>query len=414
MGVKVYNKLNFYQEFFLRKAIIMRENNYSAALPLSILKNLENEYVFSSFLNWKESRRERDKATFLGRLIERGAEDNFWGYICDAVLTDENAFALRCASGELPSKYAIRAFTTDIRAIFTLISGTESGKDYAKGAPKPPFCKFGDDAALINDVYTFYKSHGYGQFIEHRAFRYEGGVLYSVKNPSDVTLKMLKGYSEEKSAVESNILNLLNGLPFANMLLYGDMGTGKSSTVHAMLNKYFEHGLRLIEINVDDLKELVRIKDILHGSLLKFIIFIDDLSLNENDERLSGLKAVLEGSVSGSAHNAMIVATSNRRHIVRENFSDRQNAVHTADMLQEQLSLSDRFGITVMFSSTDKSYYLEIVRQLAADEKLYADGEFFALAERWALVKGGRSPRRARQFIDLAVSSKERGVPIQF
>ena len=386
----------------------------NAGLHLTVLKNLENEYVFAAFARWRESGLEHDKATFLGRLIERGAENDFWGYVCEVILTDHNAFAARCAKGEKPSKYAARAYVSDIKTVFSLISSTDSGEDYAVGSPKPPFCRFTDEAILTDDVTVFYKSHGCGQFIKHRAFSYEDGRLVPVKNPSAVTLDMLKGYTEEKTAVESNILNLLKSLPFANMLLYGDMGTGKSSTVHAMLNKYFDKGLRLVEVNGDDLKELGKIKDMLCGNPLKFILFIDDLSLNENDEKLSGLKAALEGSVLSGTNNVMIVATSNRRHIVRENFSERQNAVHASDLMQEQLSLSDRFGITILFSSTDKTSYLEIIRQLATDEKLNVDENFLALAERWALVKGGRSPRRARQFIDLVVSSKERGIPIQF
>ena len=143
------------------------------------------------------------------------------------------------------------------------------------------------------------------------------------------------------------------------------------------------------------------------GNPLKFIIFIDDLSLEENDAKISGLKAALEGSVSGNTENTMIVATSNRRHIVKENFSDRENSVHVNDSLQEQLSLSDRFGITVMFSSTDRAQYLEIVSSLCRDAGLQADERMLALAERWALVKGGRSPRRAKQFTDYAFACKK-------
>ena len=133
-----------------------------------------------------------------------------------------------------------------------------------------------------------------------------------------------------------------------------DRGTGKSSTVHAMLNKYWKDGLRIIELNKDNMLDLPKIRQKVTDNPLKFIIFIDDLSLNESDDKISGLKAALEGSVSGNTENTMIVATSNRRHIVKENFSDRENSVHVNDSLQEQLSLSDRFGITVLFSSTDK------------------------------------------------------------
>ena len=181
-----------------------------------------------------------------------------------------------------------------------------------------------------------------------------------------------------------------------------------------MLNKYWKDGLRIIELNKDNMLDLPKIRQKVTDNPLKFIIFIDDLSLNESDDKISGLKAALEGSVSGNTENTMIVATSNRRHIVKENFSDRENSVHVNDSLQEQLSLSDRFGITVLFSSTDKAHYVDIVKELLTDEGIEPDEKMLALAERWALVKGGRSPRRARQFVDLAVSCIKLGKEIEF
>jgi hypothetical protein len=157
------------------------------------------------------------------------------------------------------------------------------------------------------------------------------------------------------------------------------------------------------------------IKQLIANNPLKFIIFIDDLSLGEYDDKVSTLKASLEGSVSSGADNAMIVATSNRRHIVKESFNDRENSVHPSDSMDEQLSLSDRFGLTVNFSTTDKAEYLSIITQLAADRHLTTNNDkLAALAERWALVKGGRSPRRAKQFIDLVYSCEKRGTEIEF
>ena len=199
------------------------------------------------------------------------------------------------------------------------------------------------------------------------------------------------------------------------MLLYGDKGTGKSSTIHAILNKYAEKGLRAVEIPKDQIKDINAVKEVLVGLPFKFFIFIDDLSLEEHDEKVTSLKASLEGSLTEKGANVMIVATSNRRHILKENFSDRENSVHARDTMEEQLSLSDRFGLTVYFSSTGKSEYLSIIRQLAADRKLKTpQDDLFALAERWALLKGGRSPRRARQFIDFAFACEAKNQPIEF
>lgn len=191
------------------------------------------------------------------------------------------------------------------------------------------------------------------------------------------------------------------------MLLYGDKGTGKSSTIHAMLNKYAERGLRAVEIPKEQIREINALKETLASLPFKFMIFIDDLSLEEHDEKVASLKASLEGSMNEKSANVMIAATSNRRHILKENFSDRDNSVHASDTMAEQLSLSDRFGLTVLFSSTGKAEYLSIVRQLSKDRDIgTADEELCSLAERWALSKGGRSPRRAKQFVDYLYACK--------
>ena len=170
-----------------------------------------------------------------------------------------------------------------------------------------------------------------------------------------------------------------------------------------------------VELHKNDLLALPKLKERLSGIPLKFIIYIDDLSLEDGDERFTALKAALEGSLGVTGENTMICATSNRRHIVKESFSDRKDSIHENECLQEQLSLSDRFGLTVLFSSTSKPQYLSIVKQLAGDLGLsMPEDELFRLAEQWALSRGGRSPRRARQFVDTAYSAEKRGIPVEF
>ena len=182
-----------------------------------------------------------------------------------------------------------------------------------------------------------------------------------------------------------------------------------------MLNKYAEKGLRAVEIPKEQICSINAAKEVLSSLPFKYILFIDDLSLEERDEKVTALKAGLEGSIHERSSNVVVAATSNRRHIVKENFSDRDNSVHARDTMEEQLSLSDRFGLTVCFSSTGKAEYLSIVRQLAADRKLsVSDEELCTLAERWAILKGGRSPRRAKQFVDFAYSCLAKGMPIEF
>ena len=246
-------------------------------------------------------------------------------------------------------------------------------------------------------------------WLSHTAFRFDG-ELRPILTPSRVTLSDLKGYENEKAEVRDNFENFVAGLPYSDMLLYGDRGTGKSSTVHAMVNAFAEKKLRLVEIDKENILALPRLRAMLSAEPMKFVVFIDDFSLREEDDRVSTLKAALQGSMEGHAGNVMIVATSNRRHIVEENFSSRMNSVHAGDSEEELLSLSDRFGITVLFSTTGKQEYLAIVRALAADAGLKTDGEELSLlAERWALVRGGRSPRRARQFVDYLYACEQKG-----
>lgn len=381
---------------------------------LTVLRSILQDRVFGAFIAAKENADEERTAEFINEVLAAGAENNFTAYVCDRILMDENIFSVCCAAGKTPSDYLKNAYLRDIKVILSYIADYTNDNPalFGTGCAVQPFDR--EDQQLYIQLKKFYKKYGCGQFIKYRAFGFENGELVPVKNPPEITLDDLKGYKNEKNTIDRNIVNFLRGLPYGNMLLYGDRGTGKSSTIHAMLNKYWKNGLRIVELNKENMLDLPKVRQAIMENPLKFIIFIDDLSLNENDDKISGLKAALEGSVSGKTANTMIVATSNRRHIVKENFSDRENSVHFNDSMQEQLSLSDRFGITVMFSSTDKAQYLEIVRNLAADLGLEADAELEALAERWALVKGGRSPRRAKQFVELALSCKKRGIEIDF
>ena len=187
----------------------------------------------------------------------------------------------------------------------------------------------------------------------------------------------------------------------ANVLLYGDAGTGKSSTVKAVANMFYDQGVRLIELRKDQLASLPYIMGRIYENPLKFIIFIDDLSFNKNDDNFSMLKAALEGSASVKASNSVIYATSNRRHIVKETFDDREGGdVHRNDTMQEKLSLSDRFGLSILFAKPTKQLYLEIVHRLAERYGIEIDGEELDIkAEEFALRRGNRSPRCAEQFI---------------
>ena len=230
----------------------------------------------------------------------------------------------------------------------------------------------------------------------------KGYVLKPVSSPDAIQLSELVGYEPQRKQVIDNTKALLNGLNASNILLYGSAGTGKSATVKAVANSFAGEGLRLIEFSKNELHLLPELLEELHANPLKFILFIDDLSFQENDDDFSALKAVLEGSISARANNTVIYATSNRRHIVRETFSQRAgDEVHRNDTVQETISLSERFGIQILFDKPNKDLYLEIVQNLAEEAGLRTDADVIALkAEQFAMRKSGRSARAAKQFVE--------------
>ena len=244
---------------------------------------------------------------------------------------------------------------------------------------------------------------GYGVFSTRGMFRLsDEQKIEPILSADKTEIEKFIGYESEREKVMQNTRAFVAGRPAANVLLYGDAGTGKSSTVKAVANAFFSEGVRLIELRKDQLSFLPYVMGKIAGNPLKFIIFIDDLSFNRSDDHFSMLKAALEGSASAKADNAVIYATSNRRHIIKESFSDRDgDDVHRNDTLQETLSLSERFGLTVLFAKPDKKLYLEIVERLAERYTIeISKAELFERAEAFALKKGSRSARCAEQFIE--------------
>lgn len=371
------------------------------------MKTLQTLTVLAGILNDPliQAYSQEDAISFLRKLYERGAEEGFAAYLANAVLTDANAFSRACAAGKIPSEFVRRAYLDDLKAISAAMEEEPHGFAYGE---TPSLLAGWNEAAMLR-LKSYYAKNGCGIWLSHTAFRYNG-TLQPILTPSEATLSDLKGYESEKAEIEDNFDNFVRGLPYSDMLLYGDRGTGKSSTVHAMVNRYAAQKLRLVEIDKENILSLPRLRALLAEEPMKFVIFIDDFSLREEDDRVSTLKAALQGSMEGHAGNVMIVATSNRRHIVEENFGTRKDSVHAGDSEEELLSLSDRFGITVLFASTGKKEYLSIVEALAADADLHTPTEQIdLLAERWALLRGGRSPRRARQFIGYLLACERKG-----
>lgn len=381
---------------------------------LKILRGLEKDCLFAAAAELYDYTDDCNRNNFISAVFSARAEDGLFAYIQSLILYDENPFSVACAIEGKPSERLKKAFAGDLNKINAMLEAiTPNGGEFAFGTPLPLFdAPSAEETA--NNLMHFYARNGYGQFAKYKAFVYRDKQIVPVGNPVAIKLSDLKDYEEEKRLIINNVSDFLGGLPYSHMLLYGDRGTGKSSTVQAVLNKFADGGLRLIEVGKEDIAHIKEIRETVARFPLKFLIFTDDLTFDEQDPSVSSLKAAVEGSVVGGA-NSMIVATSNRRHIVSESFAERENSLHPSDLKEERLSLSDRFGLTVIFSSTDKNAYLSIVRQLAKERGLTMPvAELEALAERWAIVKGGRSPRRAEQLVNLAYACMKANRKIEF
>ncbi|MDL2263709.1 ATP-binding protein [Synergistaceae bacterium OttesenSCG-928-I11] len=252
----------------------------------------------------------------------------------------------------------------------------------------------------------FYRTHGSGAFALHCAFRWDGTKgLLPVTDLDPIRLDSLIGYDTQKRELLSNTEYFIGGAAANNVLLFGDSGTGKSSSVRALLNEpgYVGRGLRMIELYKDQFRDIPQILGAIRKRNYRFILFMDDLSFEEFEIEYKYLKAVIEGGLERKPENTVIYATSNRRNLIREVWADRKAAsddVHGSDTMQEKLSLSDRFGVTIWYGPAAKSEYIDIVKSMAAECGIeISEDELERRALRWEIEKGSFTGRTARQFV---------------
>lgn len=421
---------------------------YRQVLEDEVIKRLLN---FLDYLEEEEAKLSRVIQLyndFFYTLIKHNATKSWRNYVIELILFDENPFSRRLEIDSVLKK-AIENDLRNLQLIANLSSDTVKTmliNEYCqsslerrkveelpewtfaeqntevKGVNRFAHCHYPfkqtflmsqDWAECVQALQDFYRQHGSGLFARYAAFVWEKngqkGYLRGIPKPDPIRFADFVGYDSERTEVINNTLQFLKGFPANNVLLYGDRGTGKSSTVKALINEYYAQGLRMIEVAKKDLIDFPEIIYYLQDRNLKFIIFVDDLAFEDNEDSYTALKAVLEGSLENRPSNVLIYATSNRRHLIKEKFSDRaglssadpDEEVRAADTIEEKLSLSDRFGITVIFTSPQKQKYLEIVEGLAAKRGLKMDREYLHReALKWELWYNGRSPRTARQFID--------------
>lgn len=355
---------------------------------------------------------------FYSLLSSRNMSDRLLYALTQTILFDENTFTLAATAGtdlSLPEN-VITAAENDCRAVLfagsitsrELLSDYKYSSEISDIIPLLPRWDCGkavgelEDEMNLDKLAKFHRENGCGMFARYKAFIWRDGQICPVEHPDKIEMNSFVGYDTQRQKVIDNTLAFIDGKSSNNCLLYGDMGTGKSSTVKAIANKYRSKGLRVVEMPKERLMDFPLLVDKIASLPMKFIIFIDDLSFQSQDQSYTSLKAVLEGGLAARPDNALIYATSNRRHLVKESWKDRDtDDINRRDNMQETLSLSDRFGLAVCFSNPDKKEYLDIVYAMADEAGIeYEKAQLGIKAESFALNKGGRSPRCAKQFVE--------------
>lgn len=419
---------------------------------LLLYKNPENREVFDCMLRIASEEFEGlDVKKTAGRIVSHilevsekmGFNGNLWqDYLAYNLANDENSYSLSCErrgrmEGSI-NKAALldmavyrELFNTDLSGtdakygtFLSMLTGFENnneGEKYYNKRIRNRIIKLAeelsgaaDDNTFLNTVCDFYKDAGVGCIGLFKAFRVghddnDRPVITPVISVEHKYLKDLIGYDIQKKKITDNTEAFLAESKANNVLLFGDSGTGKSSCIKAILNEYYDDGLRMIEIYKHQFKDLSAIINQVKDRNYKFIIYMDDLSFEEFEIEYKFLKAVIEGGLEKRPDNVLIYATSNRRHLVREKYSDkeeRDDDLHTRDTVAEKLSLSARFGVSVYFGSPDKKLFNEIVKGLAQKNNIKVDeNTLFMEANKWELSHGGLSGRTAEQFISYMVSA---------
>ena len=352
------------------------------------------------------------------------------------LLTDENVFSLVCERRS-PQKDSLYQFALrDMEKIFPLFHGETddpllSGFTHESAASLSPaagqvtslaasLAEAADAEEMLTALVSHYEARGVGQLGLGQLFRVKEEPcsirLLPARNPRPVHLSDLVGYESQKEKLVQNTLAFLQGACANNVLLYGDAGTGKSTSIQALSYEYASQGLRLIELHRDQYHLIPEIVSRIKNRNYRFILFLDDLSFEENEVEYKQLKAAIEGGGEAIPDNILIYATSNRRHLIRETWNDRQDMehqgdIHRSDTMEEKLSLSGRFGLQIFYPNPNFEEYHTIVRELAgrsAELSGFSDDQLRSLASTWQVQRGNRSGRTARQFVNSLITRKEK------
>ena len=392
----------------------------TSLLLVSIFKNVLNDEVISSFVSFLNQLSSDEKnfssdlklySEFISSLYQKSENQNLYDYLKKLIYTDENIISKGCSSCVNENNQLLNTAKYELTLFDNLVSfDYQTIKDlFLFKYPRmtemvihlPVFNSDNAERFNIDNLINSYKNNGYGVFSCYSAFKYtEDFDIKPVQYFDSITFDELKNYEYQQNVLKQNTKAFLDGKPANNILLYGDRGCGKSSSVKALLNEFSDYNLKVIQVYKEAFLKLPELYEKLRNLPLKFIIFADDISFDEDDRNFSSIKAILEGSLSDKPSNVIIYATTNRFHLVKESFSAREgNEVHYNDTIDETVSLSDRFGIVLTFSSLTKFEYLDIVKQIASDCCIDINDNFLQQACAFSMQKGIMTPRIARQFI---------------
>ncbi|MEE1250401.1 MAG: ATP-binding protein [Lachnospiraceae bacterium] len=428
------------------------------AEDLILYKNFKNGklfYDFSYILENYEKKEETEKLRKLfyecfHELVElagsHGFSGNLWhNFLTFLLINNENAYSTACekkgnvggsmekiALHDITIFKALFDFDLDVLTDALTVDGIDIIKDYDSGNSDSKVLnqrirdrivtmskqleQAGDETEFLRFVTEFYKEFGVGTLGLHKAFRIEHdangeAVIAPISRIAHVKLEDLVGYESAKKKLIDNTKAFVEGKQANNCLLFGDAGTGKSSSIKAIINEYYEDGLRMIEVYKHQFQDLNAVISQIKNRNYKFIIYMDDLSFEEFEIEYKYLKAVIEGGLEKKPDNVLIYATSNRRHLVRETFSDRaenEDDLHNNDTIQEKLSLVARFGVSIYFGAPTPKEFKEIVKVLAKKQHVTLDEDtLLAEANKWELSHGGLSGRTAQQFINYLLGQQE-------
>ncbi len=394
-------------------------NNTIALLLISVFKNIIKDNAVNSYINFLSAVDNNEcfvdllkkYSDFINILYDKQENQNIYDYIKKLLYEDNNIISRGCSNSQKANEQILETARFELKQIDLLLN---NDYEYIKSTlisrfphstkiieHLPVFYTTKNKPFNLEDITASYKKNGYGIYSCYSAFKYtKNKEIIPVKYFDTITFNDLKNYEYQKEILKKNTLAFINNKEANNVLLYGDRGCGKSSSVKALINEYKEYNLKIIQVFKDSFIYLGELFDEIRDLPLKFIIFADDISFDENDKDFSSIKAVLEGSLSNKPSNAVIYATTNRIHLVKESFSSRGgDEIHLNDTIDEITSLSDRFGIMLTYSLLNKNEYIEIVEKIASDCCVEINDELRKKAEEFALLKGIRTPRVARQFI---------------